>query len=195
MADEFITVSHSPYDTLTLPKLLASLLLNEVPLKVWYLIKKKEGSRVVVLRMDSVCLKKLLQTAMAVTYGKLQEFRSWLTGREDGPCSRGRWTAGDSNLLSCSKLSHTANQSVLLVSSHCWARLLVTGTITVVCFYSEALFSKAYAFLKHSENTDLKTEVSWSPYQRWYFCTKHFESNVVLKKWVAILMIFFKVTD
>lgn len=71
-----ITVSHSPYDMLTCPKIIASLVLKEVPCKVQFLIKKKEGSMVVVLRMGSACLKILLQTVMVMPHGKLQEFRS-----------------------------------------------------------------------------------------------------------------------
>lgn len=71
----------------------------------------------------------------------------------------------------------------------------MTGTIKAVWSCSEALFSKAYPFLKRSENTGLKTEVSQSPYHRYSFGIKHFETNVVLKKWVAIFIIFLKVIE
>lgn len=134
IADEFITVSHSPYDMLTCPKIIASLVLKEVPCKVWYLIKKKEGSMMVVLRMGSLCLKISLQIVMVMPHGKLQEFRSWLTGREDALAAEADGQLGTAT--SSAVPSQATLQSVLLISSHHRAGVLVAGTIKSGCFCS-----------------------------------------------------------
>lgn len=63
----------------------------------------------------------------------------------------------------------------------------MTSTIKPVCFYSEVLFSKVHAFLKHSENAGLKTSLSVSISKTVVAQSTY----VVLRKWIVIL-IFFK---